>query len=300
MAKPEITTFVYKHVGALEIKADVYQPTGFTSRRPVLVWIHGGALMLMGRGNGPNVQLRDTLLSSGFVVVSLDYRLAPEAHLPEMISDIEDGFHWVREQGPKLFAADPDRVFVAGPSAGGYLALVAGYRVKPRPLAVVDFFGWSDLLDPSLVKPSQELRHFKVTVSRDVAKQAVAGRPVTNQLERPPGLGAHDFFLYCRQDGTFPQAVTGWDPKTDFRRFYPYIPLRNVTSDYPPTLLIHGLKDTEIPVEQSVRMLHELQKHGVEARLITDPDADHATNWSPSAMAHIQRAAADFLLAHVP
>jgi acetyl esterase/lipase len=298
-AKPEMSTYVYKHVGALEIKADVYRPSGFTTPRPVLVWIHGGALMLMGREYGPNEQLRNAMLAAGVVVVSLDYRLAPETHLPEMLGDIEDGFRWVREKGPTLFAADPARILVAGPSAGGYLALVAGYRVKPRPLAIVDFFGWSDLLGPSLLKPSRELRHTKVTVSREEARKAVLGPAVTNQRDRPPGLGARDFFLYCRQDGTFPLALTGWDPKSEAEKFYPYIPLRNVTSDYPPTLLIHGLKDTEIPVEQSIRMLHELQTHGVEARLITDPDADHASNWSPDAMARIQKAAAEFLQAHL-
>jgi dipeptidyl aminopeptidase/acylaminoacyl peptidase len=69
--------------------------------------------------------------------------------------------------------------------------------------------------------------------------------------------------------------VSGWDPHRETAEFYPYMPVRNVTAQYPPTLLIHGTKDTDVPYEQSVMMAEQLNKHGVEHELITIPGGEH-------------------------
>ena len=68
-------TFTYKTAGDIEVKADVYRYAD-EKPQPVLVWIHGGAL-LMGSRSGVPPQLLDLCKSDGFVLVSLDYRLAP-------------------------------------------------------------------------------------------------------------------------------------------------------------------------------------------------------------------------------
>ena len=71
--------------------------------------------------------------TDGFVLVSIDYRLAPEVKLPAVIEDVQDAFRWLREQGPKQLRIDPDKLVVSGGSAGGYLTLMTGCCVKPRP-----------------------------------------------------------------------------------------------------------------------------------------------------------------------
>src|SRR5688572_15405348 len=121
------TTHVYKTAGGVPIKADVHRPDD-DSLRPVLVWIHGGAL-IMGHREGVSGPVKRWASEKGYALVSIDYRLAPETQLPEIIRDVEDAFSWVRGEGPKLFRADTARIAVAGGSAGGYLTLVMGYRV---------------------------------------------------------------------------------------------------------------------------------------------------------------------------
>src|SRR5205085_7040155 len=69
------TTYTYKTVGDCAIQADVYAPPG-AAPRPVVVWFHGGALIMGHRGQVDR-PLRDQLLAAGCAVVSADYRLAP-------------------------------------------------------------------------------------------------------------------------------------------------------------------------------------------------------------------------------
>src|SRR5262245_57862506 len=93
-AAPAPETITYKRVGPLEIKADVYAVPGATDSRPVLVWIHGGALINGGREinttNGTGAWLWRLHEQHRIVLVSIDYRLAPETSLPAIIEDVED------------------------------------------------------------------------------------------------------------------------------------------------------------------------------------------------------------------
>ncbi|MBI1356732.1 MAG: alpha/beta hydrolase fold domain-containing protein [Acidobacteria bacterium] len=264
-------TFAYKRVDGLDILADVRRAAGAGSR-PVAVWIHGGALINGGREGVP-AKLEDSLLEAGFTVVSIDYRLAPETKLPSIIEDLEDAFRWVAEQGPGLFGANPDRIVALGGSAGGYLTLTAGYRALPRPRALVSFWGYGDLIGPWYSSPSPHERHRRTVMTREEALAQVSGPPIANSKDRPGDGGA--FYQHCRQHGIWPYEVSGWDPQKEPDQFTPYMPLRNVTADYPPTLLVHGTADTDVPYEQSQLMAAELARHDVEHGLITVEGAEH-------------------------
>ena len=263
-------TYTYKRVGGLEIKANVYEPD--RSPSPVVVWIHGGAL-IMGHRDATIDELRTGLLDAGCSVVSIDYRLAPETKLSEIISDVEDAFTWIREAGPDLFGADPTRMAVIGGSAGGYLTLLAGYRVQPRPAALVSLYGYGDLIGPWYSDPSPHSRHHQITMSREEAFQQVSGLPISDSRDRSGDGSA--FYQYLRQNGQWPKAVSGWDPRNESEKFSPFMPLENVTPDYPPTLLIHGTADTDVPYEQSAMMVKAFETHGVEHRLITLKGVEH-------------------------
>ena len=126
----------YVENGHPQQKLDLYLPA--QPKGPLLVWIHGGAL-IMGHREGIDQRLKQTFLEKEYAVVSIDYRLAPETQLPQIIEDVEDAFRWIRDKGPELFDADPRAIAVSGGSAGGYLTLVTGYRIQPRPVALVAF-----------------------------------------------------------------------------------------------------------------------------------------------------------------
>ena len=159
-APPLRETLVYKRVGALEIKADVYRPAGEAHTRPVFVYFHGGSLINGGRQQIEKHPFKEAFLAAGFVVVSPDYRLAPESKVPAIIEDLEDLFLWIRERGPALFGADPVRLASGGGSAGGYLTLVAGYRVQPRPFAMIAEMSYGDLIGAWQLRPSIHPPHY--------------------------------------------------------------------------------------------------------------------------------------------
>jgi acetyl esterase/lipase len=261
-------TYTYKTAGDCEIKADVYG-AGDTSR-PAVLWVHGGALIMGSRG-GIDPALLARLLKAGYAVVSMDYRLAPETKLPAILEDLEDACTWVCEKGPELFHIDHERVAVMGGSAGGYLTLASGFRVKPRPKALVAFWGYGDVAGAWLSRPDPFYSKMP-PVPKDEAYRTVGG-PVLSE-----GSGADNrrrFYLYCRQQGLWPKEVTGHDPDREPRAFDEWCPVRNVSATYPPTLLIHGTADTDVPYEQSKLMAEELARQGIEHELLTVEGAGH-------------------------
>ncbi len=225
----------------------------------------------MGHRGGIRAEQLDRYLDAGFAVVSIDYRLAPETKLPAILDDVSDAYRWVRAEGPKLFRIDPNRIAVIGHSAGGYLTLTAGYRFRPRPRALVSFYGYGDIAGDWYSKPdpfySRQPAVSKEEAYGAVGREVISGAPGPNQRGR--------FYLYTRQHGIWPQEVAGRDPAAEARAFDAFCPVRNVTADYPPTLLLHGDADTDVPFAQSEQMAAELERRGVEHQFIRIPGGPH-------------------------
>jgi acetyl esterase/lipase len=272
-AGPPARTYTYKSASGCEIQADLLGgDRAGPATKPVVIWIHGGGLINGSRRGIPGF-LRELAQGSGYAVVSIDYRLAPETKLPQIIEDLQDAHRWVRAEGPRLFGADPDRIVVCGGSAGGYLTLMSGFCLAPRPRALVSFYGYGDITEAWYSRPDP----FYVkqpAVPKGEAFAAVSGPPVsgsTPETSKPRGR----FYLYCRQQGTWPREVAGHDPDTENAWFNAYCPIRNVSRDYPPTMLIHGTSDTDVPYVQSKDMAAKLAEAGVEHVFLTVPGAGH-------------------------
>ncbi len=207
--KLEVRTFTYKTVNGLSIKADVRR-LGDAVPRPAVMWIHGGALMV-GCREWLDGHIKTPLLLAGYVFISIDYRLAPESKLPDIIEDVEDAYTWILEEGSDLFGVDPAGIAVVGSSAGGYLTLTSGYRCNPRPAALVSFFGYGDLIGSWLSSPSPHPRHQGETMSAGDLETITNGPPVSDYRDRSGDGGA--FYVHCRQHGTHGRAISGCDPK---------------------------------------------------------------------------------------
>jgi acetyl esterase/lipase len=290
--RPELQTVVYKRAGGLDIKADVYHYSDATTR-PAVVWLHGGALINGHRASvsGP---VRNFALTNDCVLVSFDYRLAPESKLPAIIEDIEGAFRWLRREGPRRFHLDPDRIAVTGGSAGGYLTLVTGHRVRPRPRVLLAFWGYGGLVGDWYATPSPHPCHNRKKFTAEEAWRQVSGPVVADARERKGDGGV--FYQFCRQTGLWPKAVSGWDPRREAEKFSPFMPVKNVSADYPPTVLIHGTADTDVPFEESQMMAREFEKHGVEHEVYAIAGGEHGlAGGKPDAIAEAYRKAFEFV-----
>lgn len=263
-------TYIYKTVRNCRIKADVYRPSSGPTPTAVIVYIHGGCLIYGSRKDINQRQL-GLYLQAGYAVVSIDYRLAPESKLPDVIEDLQDAFYWVRNSYPDKYLIDPLRIAVLGHSAGGYLALMSGFCVVPHPQAIVSFYGYGNIVGDWYSKPDPFYCR-QPTVSEEESGKMRLGPVISEPYE---GRGKDMFYLYCRQKGLWPKEVGGHDPQKEPSFFIPYCPKQNVSADYPPTLLLHGDLDTDVPYEESVLLAKELARHQVEHELITMPLRGH-------------------------
>ncbi|CEG27018.1 alpha/beta hydrolase [Bacillus sp. B-jedd] len=253
-------TIVYKQVGTLEIKADFYG-TG-TSHAPVIMYIHGGGLIWGSRTDMKEEQIK-LYNEAGFAVFSIDYRLAPETKIAEIKKDVEDAFLWLRLQGPELLEIDPDRIFISGGSAGGYLSLLTG-TFEHKPKAIVSFYGYGDITGKWAADPSAYFRAMarvpKELVNMLIKKEPIAEGPIAQR---------YGLYLYGRQTGSWIEDVTGYDPFLQRSILKSWSPYWNITADFPPTLLLHGTKDDDVPYEESKNMADALTEAGVFNKLIT-------------------------------
>ena len=295
--KVKMQTFTYKKVGDLEIKADVNRP-GDEVRRPVLVYIHGGALINGGR-QSINKRIKESFLGAGYAIVSIDYRLAPETQLPGIIEDLEDAFKWLRRDGARLFNVDTSKIAVAGGSAGGCLTLVSGFRVKPAPTVLVSLWGYGDLMGEWYSTPSPHKRHNAEKVAWEEVAGMLDGPVIANGSDRRRGNGGK-FYRYCRQKGLWPKLVTGFDPGTEAEKIHSYMAVKHVTGRYPPTLLLHGTADTDVPYQQSVMMAKQFEKHGVPHKFIGIQNAEHGLrDGDPSEIDRAYAAVLTFVKGHM-
>ncbi len=114
----------------------IYRPAGAEGPLPVLVYYHGGGFVFASVKAIDRV-VRLIANEAKVVVVSVDYRLAPEHPYPAAHDDAEDAFRWAAANAAS-FGGDPARMAVGGDSAGGNLALSTSLRAAkgdgPKPL----------------------------------------------------------------------------------------------------------------------------------------------------------------------
>ncbi|MCD8534254.1 MAG: alpha/beta hydrolase [Verrucomicrobia bacterium] len=208
---------VYGMGGGRELLMDILQPERMDSSRksPLLIFIHGGSWS--GGKREDYFVYTHYFAEMGYVTATVSYRLSGEAPFPAAIEDVKCAIRYLRKQADQ-YGIDGEKIAVIGGSAGGHLALLAGYTqedakldgtgghndISSRVQAVIDFYGPSDL-------------------TTDFAKNAGAVRKfLKNQkFEENPEL------------------------------YELASPIRHLDPTDPPTLILHGTLDKIVPIDQS-------------------------------------------------
>lgn len=147
-------------------RMDIAYPEG-AEARPVIVWFHGGGL-IGGWRHIPQELLRD-----GAVVVGVGYRFSPHVPVTQIIDDAACAIAWVMDNISE-YGGNPDKVFISGHSAGGYLVTMVGLD-KSR-LAKYDKD--ADALAGIIPFSGQAITHFEERRSRGISDK----QPIVDSL----------------------------------------------------------------------------------------------------------------------
>ena len=223
----------YREIGGETLKCDVYVPEG-VGPYPAVIAIHGGAW----RQGSKIALLRHAwrLAKSGYVVVAINYRHAPEHPFPAQVHDCKFAVRWMRANA-KEYKIDPNRIAAFGYSAGGHLAALLGTTNKADGLE-----GLGEL--PS----SNDLSQYSSAVQATV----IGGAP-------------------CEFDwiGENANTLVYWLGEKRANAPDVYLkasPTNYVTADDPPFYIFHGEQDMIVPLSSSNKLHCKLLDNGVQSK----------------------------------
>lgn len=254
-------------------------PAGVDPTGLGLIYLHGSAWHYIDKDVGTRPFFR-ALARQGHVVMDVAYTLSPRATMQKMVGDVKRAIAWLKEEGGS-YGVDPERIVLAGGSAGGHLALLAAYTpnepdLQPAGLAaetavagVVAYYGFADL--------AATHRYF------NAANEGVAGRIMAFS----DTLFHRLFEEPLRRVGFIP-PYGRWVPMTDFlalplggtpadvpAAYARFSPQTYASPHCPPTLFLQGEHDVAGMVPQ-MRHLHQtLRAAGATSLYVEFPQTQH-------------------------
>lgn len=230
----------YGEADGVALKMDLYFPKQPASKpMPALMYVHGGAWRTGDKAMGAGMMAVSELLKRGYLVTSINYRLAPKYKFPAQIEDTKCAVRYLRAHA-KEYDLDPNRIGVWGGSAGGHLVALLGLADEKAGLegkggwadqssrvqAVVDMFGPTDFV--AIGEGNQR-------VGEDVFGVTSAEDPILKKAS----------------------------------------PVTYVRKDAPPFLILHGDKDRVVRLRHSEELNRKLNAVGASSELVVVKNAGH-------------------------
>ncbi len=241
---------VLRHRDGYDVTADIYAPEAEGSF-PTIVWFHGGSWSLMSKEFLKKLGMQWAEL--GFVVLNVDYGLAPEFPFPYGVEDAIYALRWATKNIAD-YKGRPDHVFVGGDSAGANLSASAILALGDATGSLFEGLDQGDL------------EGVEVSFAGALLFCGVFDFPLL--FAKPVGLTGTGFI-----ETTWNLAYLG--PNFVGRHRDPLVSAAYATNleSFPPAYLNVGIEDSLLP--QSLNFTQILADHGVRATLSVVGDADH-------------------------
>jgi acetyl esterase/lipase len=251
---------------------DIWQPPENVARSGLaLIYFHGGNWYLFDKDFGTRSFFRH-LTNQGHVVMDVAYRLCPEVNIYGMIGDVKRAIAWLKANAAR-YQVNPERIVLAGGSAGGHLALLAAYTpdvsaLNPRDIqgrdlsvrAVVSCYGPTDLR--ACYEHLEEERMMGLP-------RVEIGLPASGEIKKNfADAGRLDILL----GGHLHEIPEIYELAS---------PVTHVKPSSPPTLLIQGAPDIIAPITATIEFHRRLVECGVPAINIIYPLTNHAFDLLP-------------------
>lgn len=226
---------------------DEYEGRG-AGPHPFVIVIHGGSWQRGDKGDVPIVSRH--LAAAGVTVFDLRYRLSPAHLFPAAVQDVKCALGRLRQKSAEL-GIDPNRAALLGRSAGGHIALVAGYSTGEAKLPPGCAVSDGPVQSVIAVYPFTDLR------------AAWDSPPFPDPEETRPVIEAHLGGTPAAQADAYARATPGT-----------YVAPR-ASRQLPATLFLHGRADMLVPAWHSERLHEKLGAAGQSSTLIVIPFTEH-------------------------
>ena len=245
-----------------QLLCDIWRPGDDNVSGLAFVYFHGSGWWIGDKDFGTRPFFRH-LVAQGHTVMDIAYRLCPEVDIYGMIGDVKRAVAWMKANASR-YGVNPEKIVIGGGSAGGHLALLAGYTPGHPELTpddvkatdqsvcgVISYYGPTDLL---------------------------ACYQHTNQqvfVNLPPVSIDPDSSKNMRDAGRL-DTLLGGHPQDVSDMYQLASPITHVHPGCPPTLLIQGKQDLFVPMDATCAHYTKLVESGVPAINIVFPWTDHA------------------------
>jgi acetyl esterase/lipase len=227
------------------------------------IYFHGSGWYLSDKDFGTRPFFRH-LVAQGHTVMDVAYRLCPEVDMYGMMGDVKRAIAWMKTNASH-YGVNPEKIVLGGGSAGGHLALLAGYAPQHPDLTpddlkntnlsvcgVISYYGPTDLL----------------AFYQNANLQRTVGLP-------PLPIGTKlDSSQAFRNSGRM-DILLGGHPQDALQAYQLASPITHAHPGCPPTLLIQGKQDFAVPVEATCALYTKLVESGVPAINVVFPWTDH-------------------------
>ena len=305
---------------------DFFPATGDTSSpAPLLVWVHGGAwrfgtnqalrdtVLRTPDGEQPNTQalMRAAFQQAGWAVASINYRYSHQALFPGALHDVKEAVRFFRAHAHE-FGIDPQRIAVAGGSAGGHLSMLvahtgdsaAGNSVfgdsanaperdeyfegraasaypshSSQVAAAASFYGVSDLrtiftdrplAGYALDHPEDDGAEWRLLGSTYPVPTDMSNIDASTGERAVPGVSLER----TQKNWERAHPIDAVRPQKRVNKVES-APAQGASGDATPLMLVHGISDSCVPYQQSVRVYQALRTRQVPTDLVLVPDAEH-------------------------
>jgi acetyl esterase/lipase len=250
---------VYGRKHGMALTMDVFAPKENSNGLGVIFVVSGG--WVSGHA-GVSLTLMEPLLKRGYTVFAVVHGSQPRYTIPEAIEDINRSVRFIRHHA-RDYAIDPAHLGIYGLSAGGHLSLMqgtAGDHGKQRLLDAVERESSRVQAVAAFFPPTDFLNYGKPGVT---ALGTGVLKPFRAAFEFNEFHPLEE--VYVRIDDEKKREAIGKKIS----------PIYHVSSETPPTLVIHGDADKLVPLQQSEAFVSKLKETGIETRLVTKPGAGH-------------------------
>jgi acetyl esterase/lipase len=251
---------VYAHASGSDLQAHIYRPQLKTTL-PAIIDIHGGAWNSGDRMSGR--QYARALASAGVLVVSIDFRQAPQHQHPSASRDIAAAVRYVRAHATQL-QIDPASIGLVGSSSGGHLAMLAGLKPNVSAFGGTEIAQESAFANADAIDASVRYVIALWPVSDPAYRYEYAKRVGRNEL-----IKSHENYFGSREamlEASVPRALRAKE-----------------TQQLPSLLLVQAGNDANIPREMTLDVLAAYQDLGGRVTYQFYPNQPHAFGHRPSA-----------------